>query len=168
MVVGTFAESQHWILQENKYFNAMIAKGRVQETEVHLLLPLTFMNESGRTVRQYLDYYKLMARQIVVVCDDTALEYGQLRLRPQGSAGGHNGLRSIALHLGTEKFARLKMGIGSKAGEQTLADFVLSDFSAEEVIHLDEFVKSGAAVLKSLTTETITRVMSRVNTKLTL
>lgn len=166
-VVEALAGTLGLVLHENKHYHAMTAKGRVQETEVHLLLPLTFMNASGQAVRQYLDYYKLMPRQIVVVCDDTALEFGQLRLRPQGSSGGHNGLRSVALHLGTERFARLRMGIGSKSGSQPLADYVLSDFSAEEKTLLDEYIKEGADALQSLITETIARVMGRVNTKLT-
>lgn len=167
MVIEEFARSLGWLLHEDRYFNAMTAKGRIKEAEVHLMLPLTFMNESGAAVRQYLDYYKLMPSQIVVICDDTALEFGQLRLRSQGSAGGHNGLRNIAMLLGTEEFARLRMGIGSKVDRQSLADFVLSDFTSEEAAILDRYIKEGALVLSSLTDEPIAKVMSRVNTKLT-
>lgn len=168
IVVEEFARQHEWSMQEDRYFMAKVAKGRIQGVEVHLLLPLTFMNESGWSVKQYMDYFKLTIGQILVACDDTALEFGQLRLRPQGSSGGHNGLKSIAMHLGTEEFARLRLGIGNKMERQSLADYVLSDFTAEETPLLDMFVKNGAAVLEALVTEPITKVMSKVNTKLTM
>lgn len=168
LVAEELATALGLTLKDDKRFQSMVAKGRLDETEIHIVLPLTYMNLSGEAVRQYMDFYKLTAAEVVVVCDDTALEFGQLRLRPQGSAGGHNGLRSITAHLGTENYARLRMGIGCKVDLQSLADYVLSDFSAEETASLDQHVKSGAAVLRALTTEPITKVMSRVNTKLTL
>lgn len=166
LVVEQLASSLGWPLIDDKRFKAKTSKGRLNEAEVHLLLPQTYMNESGWSVRQYLDYYQLEAGQLVVVADDTALKFGHLRLRRQGSAGGHNGLKSIIAHLGLQEFSRLRMGIGSQPVEQSLADYVLSDFSAEEAVGLDEFVKRGAAILKSLTAESIAKVMNRVNIKI--
>jgi len=159
LVVEALAQSLGLDLQESKFFEAKVAKGRYgtkdcQElVELHLLMPLTYMNESGKSVRRYLDYYKLATSEIVVVCDDTALKLGDLRLRSQGSSGGHNGLKSIAAHMGTEQYARLRMGIGSKMDQQSLADYVLDDFKADEISMLNESIKKGEGILKSLVSE---------------
>lgn len=168
LVVEEFARSEGWIFLEDKRFSLKVAKGLIADREVVLLLPQTYMNDSGWAVKCYFEYYKLHASQCVVVCDDIALEFGVLRLRPQGTSGGHNGLKSIAAHLGTERFARLRMGIRNKSIENKeiewpLADYVLSDFSAEESALLGTIVKKGAALLKSLVTEPIAKVMSQAN-----
>ncbi len=181
MVAEEFAQELGLSWQDDKRFNARVAKGILNDTAVDLLLPLTYMNISGWSVRHYLDYYKLTAHQIVVICDDIALPFGQLRMRCQGSAGGHNGIKSVIAYLGTDEFTRLRMGIGMSVDEkngghlqgqpphkQPLADYVLSNFTAAEAAALDEFVKRGAAVLRSLTIETVTQVMNQINTKLTL
>lgn len=168
LVVEKFASLLQWPLREIKAFKAEVGKGYFEGVEVHLLLPQTYMNESGQSVRLYLDYYKLTADQIVVVCDDVALNLGQQRLRSQGSSGGHNGLKSIAAHLGTDTFARLRMGVGNVQEQQPLADYVLSNFRADEMILLEETVQCGVAVLKALITDSVSTVMNRVNTKLTL
>lgn len=154
--------------KENKTLGCKLARGIIDGREVTLLLPQTYMNESGWAVRRYLDYYKLAPDTLVVVSDDTALSFGHLRLRAGGSSGGHNGLKSLETHLGTREFMRLRMGVGGKPPEQLLADYVLSDFSQEENALLGEYVKRGASVLRSLVTEPVTQVMNRVNTKLTL
>lgn len=168
MVVEELARQLDLSFKADSSLNSLIAKGRSSGRAVDLLLPQTFMNESGWSVRRYLDYYKMAAAQIIVVCDDTALKFGQLRLRSEGSSGGHNGLKSISVHLGTHEFIRLKMGVGSKEVGQPLADYVLSNFNSAEMAVLDEFIKKGAAALKLLMTEPLTQVMNRVNIKLTL
>ena len=126
-------------LQESKYFSAKVAKGRIDGIETHLLLPLTYMNESGRSVSSYLAYYKITIDQ--------------------------NGLKSVATHLSTEEFARLRMGIGSAPPQEPLADYVLSNFKADEMTLLGESVQRGATVLKALITDSVSTVMNRVNTK---
>lgn len=148
MVVEKLAELDGFSFNDNRSFNSLIAKGRKDGCEIHCLLPQTYMNESGWAVRQYLDYYKITPAQLIVVCDDVALDFGFLRFRCQGSAGGHNGLKSIEAYLGTNSYKRLRMGVGSKGEKQTLADYVLSDFNAVEMAALDEFVLKGVAVLK--------------------
>lgn len=165
LVVEMLAHSLNWVLKDENRFNAKVAKGMLNGKTIHLILPMTFMNESGWAVRQYLDYYKLSASQIVVVCDDIALEFGQIRLRSKGSAGGHNGLKSINAHLGTEEYVRLRMGIGDYRDKEPLSDYVLSNFTAEESVALNDFIKRGAVTLVDLTTDTPTQVMNRVNTK---
>ena len=94
--------------------------------------PQTFMNLSGECVRAYADFYKVPPEQILVLCDDISLEPGKLRLRVKGSAGGHNGLKSIIANLGTSVFPRLRIGVGEKPFGWDLADHVLARFPKEE------------------------------------
>lgn len=168
LVVEEFARQLNQPFKASRLLNSLIAQGKEGNQGIDLLLPHTYMNESGRSVKRYLDYYKMTAAQIIVVCDDTALKFGQLRVRSQGSSGGHNGLKSIEMHLGTQEYIRLKMGVGSSEVGQPLADYVLSNFNSEETAFLDSFIKNGIAALKLLLTEPLTEVMNRVNTKLTL
>lgn len=166
MVVEELARELKLTFKVDKHLTSLIAKAKTGCRNVDLLLPQTFMNESGWAVRRYLDYYKMGPAQIIVVNDDTDLKYGQLRIRSQGASGGHNGLKSIAMHLGTNEFIRLKMGVGRGEFGQPLAEYVLSEFNTEEKAALDAFIKSGAEALKLLMTEPLTQVMNRVNTKL--
>jgi PTH1 family peptidyl-tRNA hydrolase len=162
MVVEEFASSQGWSWQEDRKLNAKLAKGVVNNRAVDLILPLTYMNLSGSSVRQYLDYYKMSPSQIVVICDDTALPFGQLRVRSEGSSGGHNGLKSLIGSLGTQQFIRLRMGVGGAMPGQDLADYVLNGFNADEKASLGDFIKRGAKVLTKLTIETVTQVMNDI------
>lgn len=165
LVIEELAASLNCTFKEVKQFRAKIAKGILNGKDVHMIKPLTYMNLSGWTVRQYVDYYKLPINQIVVICDDIALDFGTIRLRTKGSAGGHNGLKSIIAHLGTDEFVRLRMGIGDDRDKEALSNYVLSSFTADELAGLSDFVKRGATVLKELTVDLITQVMNRVNTK---
>lgn len=162
-MIDEFAHSQDWKLKEARQFRARVAKGEVNRTKVHLMQPMTYMNESGWPVRQYLDYYGLLPTQIVVICDDIALKFGQMRLRIKGSAGGHNGLKSIITHLETHEFVRLRMGIGDYRDNELLSDYVLSCFTAEESVALGDFVRRGAMALQDLTVEGTAQVMNRIN-----
>lgn len=99
---------------------------------LHLLKPLTFMNLSGESVGRLARYYKIEPSQILVVVDDIALDLGRLRIRFAGSAGGHNGLKSVIEHLGTDQFPRLRIGVGAVGGGQDVVDHVLSGFTPDE------------------------------------
>jgi PTH1 family peptidyl-tRNA hydrolase len=167
MVVEELAKQMELTFKADKSLDCLTAKGKCSDRTIYFFMPQTFMNESGVAVRCCLDYYKMSAAQIIVICDDTALKFGQLRLRSQGSSGGHNGLKSIMLHLGTNEFIRLKMGVGSNTVGQPLAEYVLSDFHGEEKAALDDFVKSGAEAVKLIMTATLEQAMNRVNIKLT-
>lgn len=163
LVVEYLARDLGLTFKEQKQFVAATAKGKVGENKVHLLLPLTYMNESGRAVQSYLNYYELKPEQLIVATDDTALDFGQLRLRTSGSAGGHNGLKSIESALQTQDYMRLRLGIGAKHPHQALADYVLDVFGAEERVHLVEFVEKGANILKRLLNEDPKKVMNDIN-----
>lgn len=165
MVLKDFARKEGWSFKEEMRFNALIAKGRIGNATVHLLLPTTYMNLSGMAVRPYLDFFKIGPDSLVVVSDDVALPFGQIRLRSMGSPGGHNGLKSIEAHLGTSQYARLKMGVGSPEGNQDLADFVLAPFGVEEVAALGAFIDRGTQVLRRMLDDTLSNVMNAINAK---
>jgi peptidyl-tRNA hydrolase, PTH1 family len=166
LVVKAFAQSQGWSFKEEKPFSSAVAKGKMDGSTVHLLLPMTYMNESGVALRRYIDFYRLAPGQVMVVSDDVALAYGEMRLREMGSPGGHNGLKSIEAHLGTDRYVRLRMGIKTDQQRDILADYVLDTFSQQELEGLTAFVERGATVLKRLMMgEPIGHVMSAVNAK---
>lgn len=164
LVIQVLAHEQGMPLKEEKRFQAKVGKSKIQDVIVHLILPTTYMNESGQAVRKYMDYFKLTPQNLVVVSDDADLPFEEIRLRSQGSAGGHNGLKSIERHLGTQKYARMKMGIGRK-NEQTseLSNFVLDNFNKKELNELPALLDKGAQTLKLLLTESVENVMNTVN-----
>ena len=117
---------------DTKKHKALIGKGIIEGEKVILAMPQTYMNLSGESVREILDYYKCDNSDLIVIYDDISLDVGKLRLRAKGSAGGHNGIKNIIAHLGTDVFDRIKVGVGEKPKHMDLADYVLGRFSAEE------------------------------------
>lgn len=162
-VVKAFAKQMDWSLKIDRRFNAFVAKGEYQNRIVYLLLPLTFMNLSGESVKRLMDYFKLPLESVLVISDDIALPFGQLRLKPSGGAGGHNGLKNIEKMIGSNQYMRLRMGIGHP-GQWDLADYVLSPFTAIEQEKLPVFIDDGVNVLKCLMQEERSVVMNSVNT----
>jgi len=163
MVVKAFAKQMQWEFKEEKRFNSLVVKAECNGIIVHLLMPLTFMNLSGVALRSYLEFYKLSVDTLVVITDDIALPFGQMRLKTMGSAGGHNGLKSIEQHFGTAVYKRLRMGISHPQG-RNLADYVLEVFNQEEQASLMSIVDRGRDILLRLTKEDISQVMNMVNT----
>lgn len=159
------ANQQGWKFKEEAQFHAQIARGKIGEVSVHLLLPLTYMNESGRSVRKYLDFYKLGTQQLIVATDDVALEFGRMRVRSIGSAGGHNGLKSIQEHMHTQCYVRLRMGVGRGDSNRALADHVLDGFTADEGAVLASLLERGADTLRQLLVENVETVMNKINIK---
>jgi PTH1 family peptidyl-tRNA hydrolase len=153
LLVRAIAAKRGWAFKAENRFQALVARGFIEDQPVFLMIPTTYMNESGRAVRALLDFYKLSAAELVVVCDDIALDFGTMRLRKEGSPGGHNGLKSVELHLGTQNYMRLRMGIGRGMSEQPLVDWVLDPFSSEEITALPPLLEKGAEALKLLVSE---------------
>lgn len=147
LVVRSFADKAGLHFKKDNRFSAFIAKGVVNNKTIHLVLPTTYMNRSGLAIRSYLDFFKLDPSRLLVVVDDAALPFGNIRLRKTGSPGGHNGLKSVEACLGTNHYMRLRMGIGSP-GDSDLADYVLATFTKEELDRLDAFVDCGVEVLQ--------------------
>ncbi|SEM77590.1 peptidyl-tRNA hydrolase [Ligilactobacillus sp. WC1T17] len=132
MTVDAFAK-EHGLMFNKQKFDAMLAEGMVAGQKVLLAKPTTYMNESGQAVKQIVAFYKLDVEDLIIVHDDMDLEVGKLRLRQKGSAGGHNGIKSIIKHLGTEKFKRARLGIGHPE-KMTVVDWVLGRFSQSEKV----------------------------------
>ncbi|MGM9977459.1 MAG: aminoacyl-tRNA hydrolase [Clostridium sp.] len=117
-------------------FKGEYGEGFINGNKVILLKPYTFMNLSGESVREAIDFYKLTEDQVLIIYDDISLELGRLRIREKGSAGGHNGIKSIINHMGTDVFTRIKIGVGAPKGD--LVNHVLGKFSKEEVMILKQ------------------------------
>ncbi len=125
--------------------------------------PLTYMNRSGEAVSALVRYYGIEAHDVLVIVDEVALPFGRLRARARGSAGGHNGLKSVSERLGTTEFARLRLGVGRGDARRDLADHVLSRFEADERAALDEFVARAADAAEMFAVDGIDKVMNAYN-----
>ncbi|KRN89252.1 aminoacyl-tRNA hydrolase [Ligilactobacillus ceti] len=145
MVVDEFAREHGGTFNKEK-FNASLAEVFVNGEKVILVKPMTYMNESGRAVRPLMDYFDLDLEDLVIINDDLDLQVGMIRLRQKGSAGGHNGIKSLIQHLGTEKFARMKLGIG-RPERMSIINWVLSDFTKEEQMELDIAIQTTVKAL---------------------
>jgi PTH1 family peptidyl-tRNA hydrolase len=147
----------------NRKFDGLLAESEIDFQRVLLLKPQTFMNLSGRSVRQALQFYKLdPAADLLVVCDDLTLPLGRLRLRPGGSDGGQKGLRDIALQLGTEQYPRLRVGIGER-GPIDAADFVLTRFRPAERAAIDDALIAATQAVAVWVTQGLSAAMNRYN-----
>lgn len=122
---------------------ALIGEGNVGGTKVVLIKPMTYMNLSGESVRAFMDYFKAELPDGIVVYDDLDTEVGKLRLRYQGSAGGHNGIKSLIQHLGTQSFNRIRMGISRPQPGIVISDYVLSNFPKAEREKLAEMISNA-------------------------
>jgi PTH1 family peptidyl-tRNA hydrolase len=128
-----------------------------------LAKPLTFMNLSGDAVAALARYYDVPVAELLVVVDEAALPFGRLRARPRGSAGGHNGLKSVIERLGTTEFPRLRLGVGRGDGRRDLADHVLSKFERSERAELESFITRAADAAEMFAAEGILKVMNTYN-----
>jgi PTH1 family peptidyl-tRNA hydrolase len=144
-------------------FNGRLAEIRIDEHRVALLEPMTYMNESGRSVKAAASFFKVEPDAILVVHDDSDLEHGRLQARFGGGLAGHNGLRSIKQHLGTEEFLRLRVGVGrpGRGDRRPLADYVLADF--EPVQDPEDLVRRGAEAVETLDAEGLEAAQRRFN-----
>ncbi len=133
-------------------------------TRVLLMKPVTFMNLSGEAVGEAARFYKIPPERVLVISDDTSLPVGKLRIRKNGSAGGHNGLKSIIQHLGTDQFPRVKIGVGEKPHpDYDLADWVLGKFQGEDKKLIDEMVQKAAKAAEYYIQEGPDKAMSKYN-----
>ena len=147
---------------DEKKFKGLYGKGIIAGEKVILLKPQTFMNLSGESVREAADFYKVDPEHIIVIYDDISLDVGQLRIRKKGSAGGHNGIKNIIAHLGTQEFPRIKVGVGDKPPRMDLADYVLSRFSKEDREKMEQAFKDAAeAVHNAVVLEEVAKMATR-------
>ena len=144
-------------------FEAQLTEVLIGAERLLLAAPQTFMNLSGRSVRQLIDFYQLTPADVLVVCDDMNLPVGKLRLRKSGSSGGQKGLQNILQHLGTEAVARLRIGVGRPAGERDAADYVLDRFHKSELATIDTAVAAAADAVECWLKEGLDAAMNRYN-----
>ena len=164
MVMDALAEKIGADISEKKH-KALCGKGVIGGEKVILMKPQTYMNSSGESIRAAADYYKVDPEDILIVYDDISLAPGQLRIRAKGSAGGHNGIKSIIAHLGTQEFPRVKVGVGEKPKGYDLADYVLSRFPKDERVLMEEaFERAGEAAI-CMMNDTMEHAMNQFNKK---
>lgn len=144
-------------------FKSVYGEGFIHEEKVLLVKPQTYMNNSGIAVMELCNFYKLPIENIIVIVDDVDIEFGDLRIRKKGSAGTHNGLKSIIYHLQDDNFPRVKIGIGKKRESQDLADFVLSKFTKEERQKIEITIESGALAIETIVKDGMDKAMNQFN-----
>lgn len=127
ITLDEIAYQKGWVFNRSK-FDSVYAEGMIGTEKVLLIKPQTYMNDSGRSIRPWMDFYNLTEEDIVVIYDDMDLPVGKIRLRQKGSAGGHNGIKSLISHIGTQKFNRLRIGVGRPYENQSVISHVLSPF----------------------------------------
>ncbi len=169
--VDALANSWQISLSENRKFQGIFGEGnRLRGMKIRLLKPLTYMNLSGQAIRAAADWYKIPAESVLVVYDDMDLPIGKIRMRLAGSAGGHNGMKSAISHLGTDKFPRLRIGIGkpqhevSKNDKDTIS-FVLGKFSSEESPLVEKVLKLVKEAVELSLLQGVEKAMSLYNNR---
>jgi len=161
-VLEEIARQQGWSFKSSPRLQAKLAQGVLGDKKVLLLLPQTYMNSSGESVRLCVDYYRIHCNHIMVVTDDIAIPFGSLRVKPSGSSGGHNGLKSIEAHLSTQIYPRMRVGVGDKEFGN-LADHVLSRFSEPQMKLLPPVIERAVGSVKVWLSEGIVKAMQYAN-----
>jgi len=152
--------------QENRRFQGLISEGMSPNKEkVRLLKPLTYMNLSGQSVRAVLDWYKYSTNSLLIIYDDMDLPLGRLRLRLTGSDGGHNGMKSIISHVGTQQFPRLRLGIGKSNANKETISHVLGRFSEAENQVMSQVLQQTIKCVETSLSEGIEKAMNVYNNK---
>ena len=162
-VVDTLAQEAGINFEDKRY--GVIATIKVKNQTLTLLKPSTYMNLSGNAVRYWMNEKKIPVERVLVVVDDLSLPFGHLRLKPSGSDGGHNGLKHIASVLGSQKYARLRFGIGNDFPRGGQVDYVLGEFTPEDLQSMDERLKLAAEAVKTFCLAGINVAMNEYNNK---
>ncbi|MNH88550.1 Peptidyl-tRNA hydrolase [compost metagenome] len=162
MAIDRFAAKWGITSFQNKG-RALLGEGNIQGTKVFLLKPMTYMNLSGEALRAFMDFYKADLEDITILYDDMDTPYSQIRLRYQGSSGGHNGIKSIIQHVGTQSFNRIRIGVSRPAPGRNIADYVLDNFTKLEVKELDQVLDQTCEAMEFSLKESFERTMAKFN-----
>ena len=160
-ILDAFAKASNIVFEDKRY--GAVANLSLKGRQLVLLKPSTYMNLSGNAVRYWMQQEKIPLENLLIVVDDLALPFGTLRLKPQGSDAGHNGLKHIAATLGTQSYARLRFGIGNDFARGHQIDFVLGEFSQEDYQTMDERVDLAVEMIKSFCLAGIAITMNQYN-----
>ena len=162
----TYLADRYHITMNTKKFQAICGTGVIEGQKVLLLKPQTYMNLSGNSIGEAVNFYKLdPATEVIVIYDDIALEPGYIRVRKKGSAGGHNGIKDIIAHLGTQEFQRIRVGVGEKPKDYDLAAYVLGHFAAEDRKKVEEAIAQAADAVELRVQDRADEAMNLYNKK---
>lgn len=153
--------AKHNISIDKKGFKGLYGKGIIDGEKVILLKPYTYMNLSGESVVEAANYYKINKENIVVIYDDISLDVGKIRIRTKGSAGGHNGIKNIVLHLSSEEFPRVKVGVGEPT--ENLVNYVLGKFSQDERKKIEEVLNIVTEAVECMVVDGVQNAMNKFN-----
>ncbi|WP_066889700.1 aminoacyl-tRNA hydrolase [Clostridium nigeriense] len=142
-------------------FKGVFGEGFINNKKVVLLKPSTYMNLSGESIREAINFYKLESEEVLVIYDDVSLEVGKIRIREKGSAGGHNGIKSIISNMSTDIFPRIKIGVGQPKGD--LVSHVLGRFSQEEIQDLNEVIEASSQAVEIIIKDGTKEAMNKLN-----
>jgi PTH1 family peptidyl-tRNA hydrolase len=162
MVIDKLSKELSIPLDRQK-FNGIYGMGHISGEKIILLKPLTYMNLSGECIRPLMDYYEINDDEMVVIYDDLDLPVGKIRLRTKGSAGGHNGIKSMILHLGTQEFNRIRVGIDRPNNGMKISDYVLGQFTEEEAQGVSEAIDRSANACEKWLSTSFVQVMNDYN-----
>lgn len=157
---------KHNISVNKSKFKALVGEGTIGGEKVILMKPQTYMNLSGESIVACKSWYKLENEDIIIMYDDVSLGVGDIRIRKNGSSGGHNGIKSIIAHLSTEVFPRVKIGVGEKPKGWDLADYVLGKFTPDDMKILDERLKAVCEAVETMVLKNIDTAMNNYNGKM--
>ena len=163
MLIDRYLQYKNITDKFKEKFNAIYIETTINNEKVIFIKPMTYMNNSGIAVRAFVDFYKLNSEDILVISDDLDLDLGKFRLRRNGSSGGHNGLKSIISHIGTDNFKRLRIGISNDKDD--VINYVLSKFSKKELNEIDTMFDTLVDVLDDYFVMDFTSLMSKYNRK---
>lgn len=158
-----YLAEQHSIKMNKMKHKAIIGEGDMGGEKVLLVKPQTFMNLSGQSVMDIVNFYKVPAANLVVIYDDIDLPVGKVRIRPNGSSGTHNGMRNIIYLLRNQEFPRIRIGVGKQPDYMDLADYVMTKFNSEEKPLIEEAIKKSAATVEEIVKSGINNAMNKYN-----
>ena len=162
----TYLADRYHITMNTKKFQAICGTGVIEGQKVLLLKPQTYMNLSGNSIGEAVNFYKLdPATEVIVIYDDIALEPGYIRIRKKGSAGGHHGIKHIIQQLGTQNFVRIKVGVGAKPKGWDLADYVLGRFDKDDRALVEEAQERACKAVELILTDSVDAAMNEYNKK---
>ena len=162
LVIDCLAEYCNIALNDKK-FKALYGTGKINDNPIILVKPMTYMNLSGEAIIQLANYYKINILDVIIICDDLNIDFGRIRIRKNGSDGGHNGLKSIIECFGSQDFPRMRLGIGSPNTYQDVSDFVLTNFSQNEQNELHNFIEKAKNAVITIVSESLQKGMNQFN-----
>lgn len=158
-----YIASKHNIDVRKSKFKSLYGQGEISGQKVMLIKPQTFMNNSGEAVREIKNFYKFDSDKLIVIYDDIDIDFGTIRIRKKGSAGTHNGMKSIIYQIQDDNFPRIKIAVGKKPDYMNLANFVLSGFSQKEVSIIENEIRLASDAIETILAENIDKSMNKFN-----